>query len=291
MADEEHVALLKQRVEIWNKWRKANPEITPNLARTDLAGVKLSRWDLNMVDPTRAVLLRLLLTKDRLTMMDVGREDRDRMNLTRVNLTGAHLPGANLIGADLIKANLTGAHLGEAVLGDTVFGNTNLFDVKELDRCRHSGPSIIDHQTLQRSGPLPLAFLRGVGLPNNLIDYLPSLLNQPIQFFSCFISYSSKDQDFAERLHADLQNKGVRCWFAPHNMDIGDEIRIRIDEEISRLQERCARPGATVRPAEPQAPSPCPLSGMPDVRPRPMLSCPRRRSARAEAWPDGPGHR
>ena len=36
-----------------------------------------------------------------------------------------------------------------------------------------------------------LAFLRGVGLPDNLIDYLPSLLNQPIQFYSCFISYSS----------------------------------------------------------------------------------------------------
>ena len=64
-------------------------------------------------------------------------------------------------------------------------------------------------------------FLRGVGLPDNLIDYLPSLLNQPIQFYSCFISYSSKDQEFADRLHADLQNKGVRCWFAPHDMPIG----------------------------------------------------------------------
>jgi len=35
-----------------------------------------------------------------------------------------------------------------------------------------------------------------------------------------FISYSSKDQAFAERLHADLQNKGVRCWFAPHDLPI-----------------------------------------------------------------------
>jgi hypothetical protein len=29
-------------------------------------------------------------------------------------------------------------------------------------------------------GPLPLSFLRGVGLPDNFIEYLPSLLNQPI---------------------------------------------------------------------------------------------------------------
>jgi len=35
---------------------------------------------------------------------------------------------------------------------------------------------------------LPLAFLRGVGLPGNLIDYLPSLLGQAIQFGSCRVS-------------------------------------------------------------------------------------------------------
>ena len=108
---------------------------------------------------------------------------------------------------------------------------------KDLKTCNHVGPSTIDHRTLQKSGSLPLAFLRGVGLPDNLIDYLPSLLNQPIQFFSCFISYSSKDQDFAERLHADLQNKGVRCWFAPHDMPIGAKIIDAIDEAI-RLRDK-----------------------------------------------------
>ena len=82
-----------------------------------------------------------------------------------------------------------------------------------------------------------MAFLRGVGLPDNLIDYLPSLLNQPIQFYSCFISYSSKDQAFAERLHADLQAKGVRCWFAPHDMPIGAKILDAIDEAI-RLRDK-----------------------------------------------------
>jgi hypothetical protein len=39
--------------------------------------------------------------------------------------------------------------------------------------------------------------------------------DQPIQFYSCFISYNSKDQKFAQRLHDDLQNSGVRFWFAP----------------------------------------------------------------------------
>lgn len=79
---------------------------------------------------------------------------------------------------------------------------------------------------------MPLAFLRGVGLPDSFIDYLPSLLNQPIQMYSCFISYSSKNQDFAERLHADLQNKGVRYWFAPHDLAIGAKTWDTVDEAI-----------------------------------------------------------
>ena len=85
---------------------------------------------------------------------------------------------------------------------------------------------------MQRSGSLPLAFLRGVGLPDNLIDHLPSLLDRAIQFYSCFISYSSKDQAFVEQLHADLQAKGVRCWFAPHDMAIGAKILDAIDQAI-----------------------------------------------------------
>jgi hypothetical protein len=55
---------------------------------------------------------------------------------------------------------------------------------------------------------------------------------EPIQFYSCFISYSSKDHDFAERLHADLQARGVRCWFAPVDLKIGDRFQERIEESI-----------------------------------------------------------
>jgi hypothetical protein len=49
---------------------------------------------------------------------------------------------------------------------------------------------------------------------------------------SCFISYSSKDNSFAERLRADLVREGVRCWFAPHDMPIGAKIRPAIDKAI-----------------------------------------------------------
>ena len=36
MANEEHLKILKQGVEVWNKWRNANPEIKPNLDKADI---------------------------------------------------------------------------------------------------------------------------------------------------------------------------------------------------------------------------------------------------------------
>ena len=57
------------------------------------------------------------------------------------------------------------------------------------------------------------------------------------EFYSCFISYSTKDQRFAERLFNDLQGNGVRCWFAPEHLKIGAKTRPAIDETI-RLHDK-----------------------------------------------------
>jgi hypothetical protein len=127
---------------------------------------------------------------------------------------------------------LTDTKLTQAKLFYTVFGDVDLASVIGLDTCIHRGRSTIDYHTLQKSGPLPLKFLRGVGLPDLFIDYLPSQLNQAIQHYSCFISYSTQDQEFADRLYADLQNSAVRCWFAPHDLPIGEEIREGIEAGI-----------------------------------------------------------
>jgi hypothetical protein len=69
-------------------------------------------------------------------------------------------------------------------------------------------------------------------VPEDFITYMKSLVGKAIEFYSCFISYSSQDDAFARRLHADLQQKGVRCWFAPEDLKIGDKFRMRIDESI-----------------------------------------------------------
>jgi hypothetical protein len=85
---------------------------------------------------------------------------------------------------------------------------------------------------MQLSGQLPINFLRGCGLPEALIEYLPSLLNQAIQFYSCFISYSHEDKAFAQRLHDQLQGRGIRCWLDEHQLLPGDDIYERVDQGI-----------------------------------------------------------
>src|SRR6266567_5877947 len=53
-------------------------------------------------------------------------------------------------------------------------------------------------------------------------------------YHSCILSYATEDQDFAEKLHADLTNKGVSCWFAPHDLKTGDKLRDKVYEAIGQ---------------------------------------------------------
>src|SRR5580704_3631982 len=92
-----------------------------------------------------------------------------RLNQTRILFGRTHTSGASL--DDFGRARPIG-HGGPAP-------NSAAW------RCR--GPSIIDFGTLETSGTLPLKFLRGLGLSERLVDYLPSLL----------------------------------CWFAPQDLRIG----------------------------------------------------------------------
>ena len=203
-----------------------------NVSGANLSGAKLMRAKLSDAHLGDADLRGANLHGANLTGANLSGANLTGAKLSRARLSGAWLLKANLGGANLTGANLTGANLDGAECAETIWSDVDLSTTVGLDSIVHSGPSTIDFRTLQRSGPLPLVFLRGCGLPENLIQYLPSLLNQAIQFYSCFISYSSKDQEFAEKLHADLQDKGVRCWYAPEDMKIGDRFRERIDESI-----------------------------------------------------------
>jgi hypothetical protein len=159
-------------------------------------------------------------------------------DLRNANLTRASLNRANLVGADFSRALLKGSILNEAIVGWTTFGDIDLSAIEGLSTVAHYGPSSIGIDAIYRSnGNISEIFLRRAGVPDNLITYIGSLTGKAFDFYSCFISYSSNDQDFAERLYSDLQNKCVRCWFAPDDLKIGDKFRQKIDESI-RLHDK-----------------------------------------------------
>jgi uncharacterized protein YjbI with pentapeptide repeats len=214
-----------------------------NLSETDLRGANLNGANLAYADLRAAKLNEAVLV---------------RVNLGSANLNEADFGDANLSFSDLTNAGLWETVFTGTIFDNITFGSNILINTIGLESIHHYGPSNVDLNTLKYSkGKIPIDFLRGCGLSDLEIEYAklaaPGLdaeqvtkityeiyrlyCDQPIQFYSCFISYSSKDQKFAQRLHDDLQNNGVRCWFAPEDLKIGDEFRRRIGQEI-RLRDK-----------------------------------------------------
>ena len=85
MADQQHLAVLRQGVAAWNAWRRQHPEIHPDVSEADLTNADLSGVDLR------------------------------HANLMRANLSHAYLSEASLNEANLSEADLTGANLREVL--------------------------------------------------------------------------------------------------------------------------------------------------------------------------------
>ena len=151
MANQEHLKILKQGVEVWNTWREENKEIRPDLYSANLIGVSLNdanlvgadlrRADLsgahlNGVDLSEAHLSEAFLSETDLRRADLRRADLRSTFLNGADLRSTFLSGANLIGAHMSSANLIGAHLArtdlrraflnKADLRNTFLSETNL---------------------------------------------------------------------------------------------------------------------------------------------------------------------
>jgi hypothetical protein len=199
-----------------------------DLRRTDLSGAYLDEADLGNANLYGAGLNAASLVGADLSMT----------NLLGVDLSGADLRGADLVRAYFRSAEVGGADFENSAMYGTAFIDTDLSGAKGLEAVNHAGPSEISISTLHLSrGKVPVAFLRGCGVPEEFVTATRALAAGGVRFYSCFISYSSDDQEFAGRLHGDLQARGVRCWFAPHDLPIGARIRPAIDESI-RLHDK-----------------------------------------------------
>lgn len=145
MADEKHLEILKQGVEVWNQWRVDHREKTPDLreaylveadlVEANLSGANLlwayldlanlSRANLSEANLSEANLSEANLSGAYLNEANLSEADLSEADLSGANLRGTNLRGANLRWANFTGANLTGANLSEAALVQT--------DLREAD--------------------------------------------------------------------------------------------------------------------------------------------------------------
>ena len=255
MLHDEAIALLRSGphgVTKWNEWMRSirienqlgdlkRPSISSSkLDGADLRGTDLSHANFSMTGLMGANLSNTKLIGANFVWANLGSADLSGADLTKADLASAYLESANLTGAQLDGANLgcvnlDGADLTDATSCFTNWSGMDLSTVKGLESIRHMGPSSVGVDTLFKShGKIPECFLHGCGVPESLISYLPSLLGsmQPIQFYSCVLSHSSQDKEFARRLHSRMQQEKLRVWFDEKDMPWGKKLHPSLNEAV-----------------------------------------------------------
>ena len=120
MANQEHVDILKQGIDVWNDWRERHPEVDPDLRKTDhkigffvksINGANFSRTDLRgtsliLSDPCNVDFSNAKLQKAKLF----------QLSLSKVNLSGADLSGADFNGTRFYDVHFNGANLSNVNL-------------------------------------------------------------------------------------------------------------------------------------------------------------------------------
>jgi hypothetical protein len=124
------------------------------------------------------------------------------------DLSGADLEGISHTRLDLSDADLKRANFEDATLHFTNFSRA------ELDRANFRNAS--------------LCFSRFVRTTFGRVTFPGADLS-----YSRIYRGDQRGADFGyAELYSDLQSKGVRCWFAPEDLKIGDKTRLAIDESI-----------------------------------------------------------
>lgn len=265
MANPKHLQTLRKGVEAWNNWRLLNDKVQPdlrglNLAKINLEGANLTDTklgktilrgaNLNRVNFSRAELIGTDFSDATIQFSRFVRTVIQNVSFKNAELShsfffrgcwnGIKLTGACLYGTTFHDCEMTKVDFGRAELLSTIFSNVDFKGAIGLDKANHEGPLTIGTDTLYRTGgKIPDNFLRDAGVPEGLISFLPALIGaaEPIQRQSCFISYSTKNQKFAKRLHARMRQEGLRVWFASEDMKGGRHTNEQIDQAI-QIQDR-----------------------------------------------------
>jgi TIR domain/Pentapeptide repeats (8 copies) len=228
MADQRHIDKLKGGVNVWNQWRGKHPEIMPDLRNADLQAAMLTGIDFRRTNLDGANLSHARLDS---TLLNAA-------SLSQTNLSNTRLRNSNLHKTCFKEAILHRTNMYHASLLDTAFLNIDLSETINLENVFHLGPSTISMDTIQRSkGKIPDIFLLGTGISEQLLTAIRASGHTHFQYFTCFISYSTKDKHFVEILYQDLRKAGVLCWYAPEKLKTGQKFPAYITEAVQSREK------------------------------------------------------
>lgn len=151
MADQEHLNLLTQGVEVWNQWKEDTYEISPSarwnlssdadLSGADLSGTELDGANLGNVDLAGASFAGASLVGACFAEAELA-----ETNFAGARLIGTDLSGANVCAADFSNADLRNADLSGADLSEACFQGANLSRAKlsgaNLSKARLQGAKL-----------------------------------------------------------------------------------------------------------------------------------------------------
>lgn len=199
MANPEHLEILEQGVEAWNEWRDKNGSVSPDLSGANLIEANLRGAHLQSADLIEARFIEADLVGTVLCKANLSNADLSDADLSGANLDTAILIQANLYGTTFAETNLSEANLAGATLGFTVIADVDLSEVDGLKEIWHRAPSTVGIDTIYKSkGNIPEDFLRGCGVPEEIIVIARTLRSTRTNYYSCFISHSAKDKRFCE---------------------------------------------------------------------------------------------
>lgn len=132
MADSDHVSKVKEGAAAWNRWRKEEPDVLPDLGWANINGLNLDGAVF-----AESVLKLAFCKRCSLVGADFSGANLHGVNLEGCDLRGAvfrdaNLEGAHMLGADLTGADFAGANLKLANLDGAILRDADLTGVKKL---------------------------------------------------------------------------------------------------------------------------------------------------------------
>jgi uncharacterized protein YjbI with pentapeptide repeats len=116
MANPGHLDIIKQGVDVWNKWREENYGIEPDLAQADLQELEFNEVNLSETDLRKANLRASTFRGASFIKADLREADLQKASFNLANLSEANLSEAVLRDTDLSEATLRKAYLIRADL-------------------------------------------------------------------------------------------------------------------------------------------------------------------------------